>query len=536
MFRYNALKTVAILVTCFLGMYLTLPTMLGQEGIKKANSYLPTWAIPQKGIALGLDLQGGCHLVAEIDLPDLTRVQMNALREDVRRILREDRIAVAGGVGVQGRAVQIRIPEAADRAKAMPKFRELSTPITNAAVGQTGSSLLIQEQPDGIVRLELTEAGLRDRIIRAAGQSIEVIRKRVDDTGTTEPQIQRQGIDRILIQVPGYSDCEGLKQRIGDTAKLEFRLVADPGANPAEAESLPYQELGTSGSASTISVERRTMVQGEDLLSADTGFDNRTGEPVINFRFNVKAAQIFGRVTTDNVGKPFAIILDGKVISAPTIRSPITGGQGQISGRFSVQTANNLATQLRSGALPAKLTFVEERTVGASLGNDSIEAAKLASWVSLVLIVAFTLATYGFLGIIALIAVGVNVTMIFGFMSLIGSTLTLPGIAGIVLTVGMAIDSNVLIYERIREEARVGRSVVASLDSGFSRALATIIDANLTTLIAGAVLFFLGSGPVKGFAVTLSVGIITTIFTAFTLTRLMVATWYRYAKPKSVGI
>ncbi|MGL4636897.1 MAG: protein translocase subunit SecD [Beijerinckiaceae bacterium] len=533
MFRYNALKTAAILISCFLGCYLTLPTLLGADGIKKVNQYLPTWIVPQKAITLGLDLQGGSHVVMEVDVADLTRAQVRQVQDDVRRVLRENRVAVSGGVGIQNRAVQVRIPEAADREKALPKLRELSQPITNAIVGQTGNNTItVQELPDGVVRLEITEAGLRDKIGRAVGQSIEVIRRRIDGTGTTEPQIQRQGLDRVLIQVPGLQDPQRLKVLLGSTAKLEFRLVADTGYNPAEVEELKDKE----NPGRTIPVERRIMVQGEDLISAEPGFDSRNGEPVVNFRFNVKAAQVFGRVTTDNVGKPFAIVLDNEVISAPRIISPITGGSGQISGRFTIQAANDLSTLLRAGALPAKMTIVEERTVGAGLGQDSIEAAKLASWVALVLIVAFTLATYGFLGIIALTAVAVNVGLIFGFMSLIGTTLTLPGIAGIVLTVGMAIDSNVLIYERIREESRMGRSVVSSLDAGFTRALATIVDANLTTLIAGAVLFFLGSGPVKGFAVTLSVGIVTTVFTAFTLTRLMVATWYRYAKPKSVSI
>jgi protein-export membrane protein SecD len=533
MFRYNAMKTIAILLSCFLGMYLTLPTILGADGIKRVNQYLPTWIIPQKAITLGLDLQGGAHVVMEVDVADLTRLQARQLQDDVRRVLREDRIAISGGVGVQGRAVQVRIPEAADRAKALPKLRELSQPISNAIIGQTGANThLVQELPDGLIRIEMTEAGLRDKVSRAVGQSVEVIRKRIDSTGTTEPQIQRQGLDRILIQVPGLQDPQRLKVLLGSTAKLEFRLVAEPGANPADTEEMKDKE----SPGRTMSVERRVMVQGEDLISAEPGFDSRNGEPVVNFRFNVKAAQIFGRVTTDNVGKPFAIILDNEVISAPRIISPITGGSGQISGRFTVAQVNDLSTLLRAGALPAKMTIVEERTVGAGLGQDSIEAAKLASWVATALIVAFTLATYGFLGIIAIVAVAVNVGMIFGFMSLIGSTLTLPGIAGIVLTVGMAIDSNVLIYERIREEARIGRSVVSSLDAGFTRALATIIDSNSTTFLAGMVLFFIGSGPVKGFAVTLCVGIVTTVFTAFTLTRLMVATWYRYAKPKSVSI
>ena len=447
-------------------------------------------------------------------------------------MLREERIQVQGGVGTVGRAVQVRIPDAAERARALPKLRDLGQPITNAAVGTTGSTLQVQELPEGVVRLEITDAGLRDKSGKAIGQAIEVLRKRIDFAGTTEPQIQRQGVDRILVQVPGLQNPQELKDKLGTTAKLEFRLVAEPGANPADVEEMKDKE----NPGRTMLVERRVMVQGEDLISAEPGFDSRNGQPVVNFRFNVKAAQIFGRVTTDNVGKPFAIILDNEVISAPRIISPITGGSGQISGSFTIEQVNTLATLLRAGALPAKLTIVEERTVGAGLGQDSIEAAKLASWVAVALVVAFTIATYGFLGLVAIVAVAVNIALIFGFMSAIGSTLTLPGIAGIVLTIGMAIDSNVLIYERIREEARTGRSVISSLDSGFSRALATIVDANVTTLIAGAVLFFLGSGPVKGFAVTLSVGIVTTVFTAFTLTRLMVATWYRYAKPKTIGI
>ena len=313
MFRYNALKTVSILLACFLGMYLTLPTILGADGIKRVNQYLPTWMVPQKGITLGLDLQGGSHVVMEVDVADLTRQQVRQIQDDVRRVLREDRISISGGVGIQGRAVQVRIPEAADRAKALPKLRDLSQPIANAVVGQTGNNtLLVQELPDGVVRLEITEAGLHEKIGRAVSQSIEVIRRRVDNTGTTEPQIQRQGVDRILIQVPGLQDPQRLKDLLGTTAKLEFRLVADAGANPSEVEDMPDKE----NAGRSITVERRVMVQGEDLISAEPGFDSRNGEPVVNFRFNVKAATIFGRVTTDNVGKPFAIVLDNQVISA----------------------------------------------------------------------------------------------------------------------------------------------------------------------------------------------------------------------------
>jgi preprotein translocase subunit SecD len=533
MFRYTAFKTVLILLACFVGSYFALPTIIGRDAIRQANQFMPSWLLPQSAVSLGLDLQGGSHVLLEIDSADLTRQQLRQLQDDVRRVLREQRVPITGGVGIQGRGVQIRVAEAADRARLLPRLRELSQNIGNAIIGQTGNQTLqIAEQADGVIRLDITDAGLREKIGRAVSQSIEVLGKRINPDGTKEPQIQRQGLDRILVQVPGLQDPQELKVLLGTTAKLEFRLVADAGASAGEVEALPDQE----NPGRTVTVERRVMVQGEDLISAEPGFDSRNGEPVVNFRFNLRGAQIFGRVTTENVGKPFAIILDSKVISAPRIISPITGGSGQISGRFTVQDANRLATLLRAGALPAKMTIIEERTVGAGLGADSIEAAKLAAWVATALVIVFTLATYGFLGIIALIAVGVNILLVFGAMSLLGSTLTLPGIAGMVLTMAMAIDSNVLIYERIREESRMGRSVISSLDAGFNRALATIVDANITTLIAGAVLFFLGTGPVRGFAVTLSIGIITTIFTAFTLTRLMVATWYRYFKPKEITI
>jgi preprotein translocase subunit SecD len=531
MFKYSLLKTTLIMGACFLAAYLALPTFLGRDGIRQVNSYLPSFMVPKSAVVLGLDLQGGSHVLLEVDTADLLRQQARQVQDDVRRVMREQRIPIAGGIGIQGRIVQVRIPDAADRARALPLLRQLAQPINSPVMGPTGvNTLLVIEQGD-LIRIEITEAGVRDKVGRAVGQSIEVLGRRINPDGTKEPQIQRQGFDRILVQVPGLQDPQELKALLGTTAKLEFRMVAEPGANPAEIEEMENAEGG-----GRLAVERRVLVQGEDLIGAEPGFDSRTGEPVVNFRFNVRGAQAFGRATTDNVGKLFAIILDNKIISAPRINTPITGGQGQISGRFTVQEANRLATLLRAGALPAKMTIIEERTVGAGLGRDSIEAAILASYVALGLVVAFTLATYGLLGAIALIAVSVNVLMIFGFMSLLNSTLTLPGIAGIVLTVGMAIDSNVLIYERIREEARLGRSVVSSLDSGFTRALATIVDANLTTLIAAGVLFFLGSGPVKGFAVTLSIGILTTVFTAFTLTRLMIATWYRFAKPKAVGI
>jgi protein-export membrane protein SecD len=371
--------------------------------------------------------------------------------------------------------------------------------------------------------------------------SIETIRRRVDAFGTTEPSIQREGRDRVLVQVPGISDVERLKKLIGETGKLEFKLV-DPGVDPVQAASTKQvpvgDELVYTNDKPPIPyvLKNQTLVSGESLVDAQPGFDSRTGEPVVTFRFDAAGAKRFAKVTQENVGLPFAIVLDNKVISAPVIREPILGGTGQISGSFTVQRANDLAVLLRSGALPAKLTVIEERTVGASLGADSIESGKKAALMGLVLVMLFMFVGYGLFGLFANIALIVNIALIFAVLSLMGATLTLPGIAGIVLTIGIAVDANVLINERIREEIRSGKSPYAAVDAGYSRALITIIDSNVTTLIAVLVLFWLGSGPVRGFAVTLTVGIIASMFTAVTVTRLMVAYWLRWARPQLIPI
>ncbi|MBY0612273.1 MAG: protein translocase subunit SecD [Beijerinckiaceae bacterium] len=524
MLRFSLYKTLAILLTCFFGAYLTLPNFLTREQIKAANGVFSI--VPTGTIVLGLDLQGGAYVAFEVDKADLVKKEIETLRDDVRRILREAKVSISGGVGMQARGVQVRIPDDADRAKILPKLRELAQPILSGASSQP--SMIVAEAGDKLVQLSLTDPGIEDKIRNAVDKARQVFEKRINPDGTLEASVQRQGSDRILVQAPGMT-AEEIERRVGGIAKLEFKMVADPGANPAEVETLPSKDGG-----GQITVERRVLVQGEDLTGADSGFDQRTGEAVINFRFNQKGASQFARVTSDNIGKPFAIVLDGNVISAPVIRSAITGGQGQISGNFTLESATNLATQLRFGALPAKFTVVERRSVGAGLGQDAVEAGKLAALVATVLVVAFTIASYGILGTIAVIALIVNVVLIFGLMSLLHATLTLPGIAGIVLTVGVAVDSNVLVYERVREEQRLGRSAVAALDAGFSRAFATIMDANITTFIAGLVLFVMGSGTVKGFAVTLCLGIVTTVFTAFTLTRLITAWWYRWSKPKTI--
>jgi preprotein translocase subunit SecD len=366
------------------------------------------------------------------------------------------------------------------------------------------------------------------------------VRRRIDSLGTTEPNIVRQGQDRILVQVPGFDDTGKLKDVIGQTAKLTFHAV-HPTTSAEEAKNtrvpLGYKIYAADESdrgAGSYLLQEAPVVSGEDLVDAQPGFDSRTNEPIISFRFNQSGARKFGRFTKDNVGSPFAIVLDNKVLSAPVIREAILGGSGQISGNFSVESANNLAIQLRSGALPTKLTIVEERTVGPSLGADSIDAGEMAGLIGTLAVASFIIFAYGLFGVFAVIAVMINITLIIAVMTIIGSTLTLPGIAGLVLTVGMAVDANVLIYERIREELRSGKTPISAIDGGFSKAFGTILDSNLTTLIAGLVMFWLGSGPVRGFAVTLSLGIFATIFTAFTVTRLLVSLWVASQKTRKI--
>ena len=534
MLRYSRGKIAAILLLAFAGVYFAAPSLMSPEtrASIRANApgFIPAWLIPHQAIVLGLDLQGGSHVLLEVDSSAVIKTQINTLRDDMRRILREEKVSLAGGLAVLPRGVTVRIADENERKRVMPKLREVTSPGSAISILGAGSQPLFElsEQPDGLISIILTEQGVTDKIRKAIDQAIEVLRRRIDALGTTEPNIQRQGTDRILVQVPGLQDPKRLKDILGTTAQLEFRMVADSGAAAGDIEMLPQVDEGSA----QLPIEKRVIVQGEDLIDAQPGFDSRSSEPIVNFKFNIRGAQRFGQVTTESVGRSLAIVLDRKVISAPRIQSPITGGQGQISGRFTVEAANNLAILLRAGALPAPLTIVEERTVGPGLGQDSINAGKIASYVAAVLVVGFMFVTYGLFGFFANIALVIHVVLIFAMMSLIGTTLTLPGIAGIVLTIGTAVDSNVLIYERIREEARQGRSLVASLDAGFTRAFATIIDSNVTMFIAAAILFFLGSGPVRGFAVTMVFGIITTVVTAVTMTRMMIALWYTRSRPQ----
>ena len=533
MLYFTRWKAIAILLTALVICLFAVPNFLPEKMVAS----WPKWA--QRHVVLGLDLQGGSHILLEVDTKTVRKDMLETLRDDVRRVLRDARIGYTGLV-MRGNSVEVRIREGANADQAQAKLAALSQPLGGLLSATGQRSLDISTEDGGLIRLTLTEPAIIDHVRQSVAQSIQIIERRVNELGTVEPLIQREGTDRILVQVPGLQDPTRLKQLLGKTAKLDFRMV-DVGASPEQAvqgRAPPDDDLlyGTGAAKTPYLVEKRVLVSGGDLTDAQPGFDQRSSEPIVSFRFNTSGARKFAQVTQENVGKPFAIVLDNEVISAPVIREPILGGSGQISGSFTVQSANDLAILLRAGALPAPLTIIEERTVGPGLGADSIAKGKISSYVGASMVVVFMLATYGLFGLFANIAVAINVAMIFGVLSMLGATLTLPGIAGVVLTVGIAVDSNVLIYERIREEVRGGRSPINAIDAGFSRALATILDSNITTFIAAAVLFYIGTGPVRGFAVTLGIGIITTVFTAFTLTRLIVATWVRWRRPQRVPI
>ncbi|MBV9456969.1 MAG: protein translocase subunit SecD [Bradyrhizobium sp.] len=534
MLYFTRWKALGIILTALIVCLFAVPNFFPEAQVKT----WPQWA--QRRMVLGLDLQGGSYLLLEVDANDVKRSRLSAVRDDAQKTLRAARIQYTPPLAVKGDAVEVRITKEADFQNALSKLRDLSQPL-GGLMGSGGQrDLEVTDAGGGLFRLTIPEPAMNDRLRKTIEQSIQIVEKRVNELGTVEPVIQRQGNDRILVQVPGLGDPRHLIEILGKTAKMEFRMVdtsvppeqARAGSVPPDSEVL----MNSSNPPVPEVIKKQVLVSGGDLTDAQPGFDQRSGEPVVNFKFNTAGSRKFAQATTDNVGQPFAIVLDNKVISSPVIREPITGGQGQISGNFTVQSANDLAVLLRAGALPAPLTVVEQRTVGPGLGQDSIAKGELAAYVGAIMVVVFMLVTYRLFGVFANIAVVINIAMIFGLLSLLNATLTLPGIAGIVLTVGIAVDSNVLIYERIREEIRGGRNAISAIDAGFRRALATILDSNITTFIAAAVLFWIGTGPVRGFAVTLGSGIITTVFTAFTLTRLIVAWWVRWKRPQTVPI
>jgi preprotein translocase subunit SecD len=530
MLFFTRWKAAGILLTALIVCLFALPNFFSDGTLRT----WPSWA--QRHMVLGLDLQGGSSLLLEVDVATVRKDRLQGLADDVLRILRQNRIPFTGRT-IHGNSVEVRITRESDVDNAVSKLRELSQPLSGV-LGSSGQRSVDISETGGLITLTPSDAALTERIRQTIDQSIQIIERRVNELGLVEPTIQRQGTSRILVQVPGLQDPSRLKAIIGQTAKLDFRMVDESMTAEQAAASHPPadSELLDGENGEKYLIEKRALVSGGDLVDAQPSFDQRNGQPIVNFRFNSAGARKFAEVTQQNVGKRFAIVLDNKVISAPVINEPIPGGAGQISGNFTVQSANDLAILLRAGALPAPLTVVEERTVGPGLGQDSINAGEHAAYVGAALVIFFMLVTYGLFGLFANIAVAVNVAMIFGVLSMLGATLTLPGIAGIVLTVGIAVDSNVLIYERIREEVRAGRTAISAIDAGFSRALATILDSNITTFIAAAVLFYIGTGPVRGFAVTLGIGILTSLFTAFTLTRLIVAYWVRLWRPRTVPI
>jgi len=533
MLYFSRLKMILIWLAVAVTVILAAPNLFPASMLAQ----LPSW-VPKRQMTLGLDLQGGSHILLQMDQNDLIKDQLETTRDEIRTLLRDAKIQYTG-LGGTGRTVQVRINDPSQIEAAKTALKPITNPIAAGLfTGGSVQSMTLDDSESGLLKFNVTDAGIKYRTTTALSQAIEVVERRVNALGTTEPIVQRQGDDRILVQVPGLQNPQRLKDIIGQTAKLTFQMVdtsvpvQDAMKNrPPPGDSVLYSQ---DDPPVPYLVENRVIVSGEDLSNATPTYNSQTNEPVVSFTFNSRGATRFGQATQQNVGKPFAIVLDNQVISAPVIREPILGGTGQISGNFTAESANDLAVLLRAGALPAKLTIIEERTVGPGLGQDSIHAGKIAGVIGSILVVAFMFVAYGFLGFLANIALAVHVAMIVGALSLLGATLTLPGIAGIVLTIGMAVDSNVLIYERIREERRNGRSVIQAIDTGFSKALATIVDSNVTSLIATVVLFWLGTGPVKGFAITYAIGILTTVFTAFTFTRMLVSIWLRRARPKEL--
>lgn len=492
--------------------------------------------VPSGVVNLGLDLRGGAHLLAEVQVADVYKARMDALWPEMRRALADAR----GEIGGIRRApsdpselrIQIEKPEA--MARAIEIGRSLASPVvTLTGVGQ--SDLDVSAAGNELI-VRLSEAERVSTDDRTMQQSLEIIRRRVDEVGTREPTIQRQGADRILIQVPGIGSASELKELIGTTAQLTFQPVVGRSTDAA-AIAGPGTEILPSIDEPGVfyTLEDTPVVTGEELTDARPDFD-QNGRPAVSFRFNPSGARKFGDYTAANVGQLFAIVLDREVISAPRINQHIPGGSGIITGNFSVETSTNLAVLLRAGALPAKMTFLEERTVGPELGQDSIDAGRLAAAVGFAAVIVLIIASYGIFGIFASIALTLNMAMIFGILSSIGATLTLPGIAGIVLTIGMAVDSNVLVFERIREELRTAKGPARAIELGYQKAMSAIIDANITTFITAVILFFLGSGPVKGFAVTLVIGLVTSVFTAIWVTRAMVVAWFERRRPKTITV
>jgi len=543
MLHIEGWKRVVICATCALGLLFALPNgFYGQvesyNDAQEAGQEATGWPsfLPSGLVNLGLDLRGGAHLLGEVKLAEVYTTRLEGFWPEVRNVLRTERATIGairqqeGGAGEL--VVRIGNPEQMDRATEV--VQTLARPVASLTGGMTDDIVVTALGDNLIVTLSEAEKLATDE--RTMAQSLEIIRRRVDEAGTREPTIQRQGNDRILIQVPGLGSAQELKDLIGVPALLTFQTVVGQTSNQNGAAGVGNELLPSANNEELYYIlSRSPVVTGEELTDAQPSFD-QNGRPAVNFRFNTSGARKFGQYTSDHIGDPFAIVLDDEVISAPVIESAITGGSGIITGSFDVAESTRLATLLRAGSLPASLEFLEERTVGPELGQDSIDAGKIACIVGFAAVLIFMFLSYGTFGLFANIALLINVGLMFGLLSMVGATLTLPGIAGIVLTIGMAVDANVLVFERIREELKTAKGPARAIELGYEKALSAIVDANITTFLTAAILFIMGAGPVKGFAVTLGLGIITSVFTAIFVTRTMVVIWFERRKPKTLEV
>jgi preprotein translocase subunit SecD len=546
-------QRIAIWLVCVAGILFALPNLLYSR-VEQSNdaraiiasgmttpeleaqaALWPAW-LPSYLVNLGLDLRGGAHLLAQVQVADVYASRMEVMWPEVRDALAAQRDTIGFVTREEGppEELRVRISNADAVPQALEIVRGLATPVSSLT--GAGAMDIDVRADNGLIIVTLSEAeraATDDRTLRTA---LEIVRNRIDEAGTREPTIMRQGADRILVQVPGVGSAQEVKDLIGTTAQLTFHPVVSSTAD-AKADPGPGNILLPSrdNPGEFLVLERTPVVTGEELVDAQLSYD-QNGRPAVSFRFNGQGAIAFGDYTAENVGTRFAIVLDNEVISAPTIQSHIPGGSGIITGNFTVEESTQLAVLLRAGALPAELTFLEERTIGPELGQDSIDAGQKAAVIAMVAVVLFCIASYGLFGIFASITLAINIAMIFGALSILGATLTLPGIAGIVLTIGMAVDANVLVFERIREELRQMKNPARAITVGYERALSAIVDANVTTLITAAVLYLVGAGSVRGFAVTLGIGIITSVFTALLVTREITAIWFNWRKPKKIVV
>ncbi len=529
MLHFPKWKIFAIVGSCLLFVLLSIPSFLP----KQTRDKLPLWL--NHSVNLGLDLQGGSHLLLEVDFDTYIREQLSKLTDDIRSKFRAEKIGYRGlSVNKENGELNVQFTLREDSATADIK----------KLLNDINPDLSITTQDNISYNISFNDKFIKTERLRVIEQSLEIIDRRVNETGTKEPIIQRQGDTRIVLQVPGLANPEHLKQLLGRTAKMTFHMVDETvgmedierGTVPSGTRVLGGDEKHTDGRIAKYAIQSRVMLSGDMLVDAHTVFDQQSGEPVVSFRFNPAGAKKFAEITSENIGKPFAIVLDNKVITAPVIRSAIIGGSGIISGNFTVESANDLSLLLRAGALPAPLKIIEERSVGPSLGADSIKAGTLASVIGIGLVIIFMVVFYGLFGLFANVAMLINAFMTITLLGMFSATLTLPGIAGIVLTVGMAVDANVLIYERMREEVRNGKLPHVAISDGFKMAFGTIFDSHVTTLVAALILYYFGTGTVKGFAVTLAIGILCSLYTAVLVTRLMVVSWLKIKKPKTLPI